>query len=137
MNLLGLTVLSQRSGSQQVTWRVLAVQGNNFTYTCNAQQSYINDICLSSAAPSPAQLPPMGTSTAGSRTASGGLPRTNQTLPANNGSLPDQMQYPGALPESGLQHACMLSEQSTACWEALCYEGVLRAQWDCSTYQLH
>ena len=82
---------------------VPALQGNNFTYTCNAQQSYINDICLTSSAPSPAQLPPMGTTTAGSRTASGGLPRTNQTLPTNNGSLPDQMQYPGAILQSALQ----------------------------------
>lgn len=71
------------------------LQGNNFTYSCGAQQSYINDICLTSGAPSPSQLPPMGTTTPGSRTAIGGLPRTNQTLPANNGSLPDQMQYPG------------------------------------------
>ena len=75
---------------------MLTVQGNNFTYTCNAQQSYINDICLTASAPSPAQLPPMGTTTAGSQTATGGLPSTNQTLPANNGSLPSQMQYPGA-----------------------------------------
>ena len=71
------------------------MQGNNFTYSCGAQQSYINDICLSSA-PAPSQLPPMGTSTSGSRTASSGLPSTNQTLPANNGSLPGQMQYPGS-----------------------------------------
>ncbi len=95
-----------------------AVQGNNFTYTCNAQQSYINDICLASSAPSPAQLPPMGTSTAGSRTASGGLPRTNQTLPANNGSMPDQMQYPGAPQQSALQRSCVLPERFTACCEA-------------------
>lgn len=70
-------------------------QGNNFTYSCGAQQSYINDICLTSA-PAPSQLPPMGTSTSGSRTASSGLPSTNQTLPASNSSLPDQMQYPGS-----------------------------------------
>ena len=88
------------------------MQGNNFTYTCNAQQSYINDICLTSSAPSPAQLPPMGTTTAGSRTASGGLPRTNQTLPANNGTLPDQMQYPGAPSESYLQCPRMLPSSS-------------------------
>ena len=77
------------------SWKTgIHVQGNNFTYSCGAQQSYINDICLSSA-PAPSQLPPMGTSTSGSRTASSGLPSTNQTLPANNGSLPGQMQYPG------------------------------------------
>ncbi|CAK0783683.1 hypothetical protein CVIRNUC_006882 [Coccomyxa viridis] len=74
--------------------RGIFIAGNNFTYSCGAQQSYINDICLSSA-PAPSQLPPMGTSTSGSRTASSGLPSTNQTLPANNGSLPGQMQYPG------------------------------------------
>ena len=72
------------------------MQGNNLTYSCGAQQSYINDICLAAAAPAPSLLPPMGTSTPGSRTAAGGLPVTNQTLPASNASLPDQMQYPGA-----------------------------------------
>lgn len=72
------------------------VQGNNFTYSCNAQQSYINDICLPGSAPSPSQLPPLGTTTAGSRTSVSGLPRSNATLPANNASLPGQMVYPGA-----------------------------------------
>ena len=72
------------------------VQDNNLTYSCGAEQSYINDICLAAAAPAPSLLPPMGTTTPGSRTAAGGLPATNQTLPASNASLPDQMQYPGA-----------------------------------------
>ena len=121
---------------QQADMASLAAQGNNFTYTCNAQQSYINDICLTSSAPSPAQLPPMGTTTAGSRTASGGLPRTNQTLPANNGSLPDQMQYPGTTVSSCLQCFCVLSESLFALWhppsgivDCLCGETAVSTAW--------
>jgi hypothetical protein len=75
---------------------LLPSQGNNFSYSCNAQQSYINDICLPGAAPAPSQLPPLGTMTPGSRTTVGGLPRTNASLPASNASLPGQMVYPGA-----------------------------------------
>ncbi|EIE25001.1 RNI-like protein [Coccomyxa subellipsoidea C-169] len=81
--------------------RGIFIAGNNFTYSCNAQQSYINDICLPGAAPSPSQLPPLGTTTPGSRTAVGGLPRTNATLPSNNGSLPGQMVYPGGTYPNG------------------------------------
>ncbi|CAL8462033.1 g1564 [Coccomyxa elongata] len=81
--------------------RGIFIAGNNFTYTCNAQQSYINDICLPGSAPSPSQLPPLGTSTSGSRTAVGSLPRTNATLPAFNGTAPGQMVYPGGTYPSG------------------------------------
>jgi hypothetical protein len=73
----------------------IGLQGNNFSYTCGAQQSYINDICLPSSAPTPSQLPPLGTSTSSSRTSTVGLPQTNMTLPTSNSSLPDQLTYPG------------------------------------------
>lgn len=97
------------------------VQGNNLTYSCGAEQSYINDICLAAAAPAPSLLPPMGTTTPGSRTAAGGLPATNQTLPASNASLPDQMQYPGAH-EFSQRHSlvsCMQFESELAGEECL------------------
>ncbi|KAK9908916.1 hypothetical protein WJX75_004629 [Coccomyxa subellipsoidea] len=81
--------------------RGIFIAGNNFSYSCNAQQSYINDICLPGAAPAPSQLPPLGTMTPGSRTTVGGLPRTNASLPASNASLPGQMVYPGGTYPSG------------------------------------
>lgn len=96
-------------------------QGNNFTYSCIPQVAYINDICLTSAAPAPApgRVPPLGVPTTGSRTASGGLPRTNITLPALNSSSPGVV-YPGQPPCPHLP-ACTFAifrTCSSCCWSA-------------------
>ena len=60
-----------------VTRRVRGAQGNNFTYTCTAQNSYIQDLCPAAgaaAAPSggaASPLLPMGTGSASAGGASG------------------------------------------------------------------